>query len=57
MKIKNPVAFNTGRNIEDEYVTYTIVTCQASATAPADVAKMKIKRFRGGSRRTGSHGA
>ncbi|CAI5733137.1 unnamed protein product [Hyaloperonospora brassicae] len=37
-----------GRN-EDEYVTYTIVTCQESATSPADVATMKIKRFRGGS--------
>uniref|UniRef100_M4BSQ3 Uncharacterized protein n=1 Tax=Hyaloperonospora arabidopsidis (strain Emoy2) TaxID=559515 RepID=M4BSQ3_HYAAE len=36
-----------GRN-EDEYVTYTIVTCQESATSPADVATMKIKRFRGG---------
>ncbi|CAI5705505.1 unnamed protein product [Peronospora effusa] len=38
-----------GRNNEDEYVTYTIVTCQESATAPADFAKLKIKRFRGGS--------
>lgn len=37
-----------GRN-EDEYVTYTIVMCQESATSPADVATMKIKRFRGGS--------
>ncbi|CAI5735617.1 unnamed protein product [Hyaloperonospora brassicae] len=37
-----------GRN-EDEYVTYTIVTCQESATSPAEVATMKIKRFRGGS--------
>uniref|UniRef100_A0AAV1TQD1 Uncharacterized protein n=1 Tax=Peronospora matthiolae TaxID=2874970 RepID=A0AAV1TQD1_9STRA len=38
-----------GRNNEDEYITHTIVTCQESATAPADVAKMNVKRFRGGS--------
>uniref|UniRef100_A0AAV1ULG8 Uncharacterized protein n=1 Tax=Peronospora matthiolae TaxID=2874970 RepID=A0AAV1ULG8_9STRA len=38
-----------GRNNEDEYVTYTIVTCQESTTAPADFAKLKIKCFRGGS--------
>ena len=38
-----------GQHNEDEYVTYTIVTCQESATTPADVATMTIKRFRGGS--------
>uniref|UniRef100_A0AAV1UQB2 Uncharacterized protein n=1 Tax=Peronospora matthiolae TaxID=2874970 RepID=A0AAV1UQB2_9STRA len=42
IKIENYVAFNMGRNNEAEYLTYTIVTLQESATAPDDIATMKI---------------
>jgi hypothetical protein len=37
------------RQDETEYVTYTIVTCSATETTPADTAKVKIPKFHGGS--------
>ncbi|KAE9074824.1 hypothetical protein PF005_g25464 [Phytophthora fragariae] len=40
-----------GRKHEDDYVTYTLVTTPATNDAPAETAKLKIKKFRGGSAR------
>ncbi|GMF14413.1 unnamed protein product [Phytophthora fragariaefolia] len=40
-----------GREKEDEYVTYELVTTPATATTAAETAKIKIKKFTGGSAR------